>query len=46
MVTGYCVRCKAKQEIKNPQNIVMKNGRKAVQGVCPKCRTKIFKIGG
>jgi hypothetical protein len=44
--TGYCVRCKAKREMKNPQSITMKNGRKATQGTCPVCGTKMFRIGG
>ncbi len=42
---GYCVKCKAKREIKDAQEITMKNGRPATQGVCPECGTKIFKIG-
>lgn len=43
---GYCVKCREKKEIKDPQQITMKNGKPAVQGVCPECGTKIFKIGG
>ncbi|GAG01860.1 unnamed protein product [marine sediment metagenome] len=43
---GYCVKCRSKQEIKDPQKITMKNGRPATQGTCPTCGTKIFKIGG
>jgi len=42
---GYCVKCKAKREIKDAKDIVMKNGRPATQGLCPVCGTKIFKIG-
>jgi len=42
---GYCVKCKAKQEIVDPKAITMKNGRPATQGTCPKCGTKIFRIG-
>ena len=42
---GYCVKCKATREIKDPQQITMKNGRPATQGICPVCGTKIFKIG-
>jgi len=42
---GYCVKCKAKKEIVDPQSITMKNGRPATQGTCPDCGTKIFKIG-
>lgn len=41
---AYCVKCKAKVEIKDPQEIVMKNGRPAVKGTCSKCGTKVFKI--
>jgi Zn finger protein HypA/HybF involved in hydrogenase expression len=46
MVQGYCVKCKAKREMKDPQQIVMKNKRKATKGICPSCGTKMFKIGG
>jgi len=42
---GYCVKCKAKREIKDAKDIVMKNNRPATQGLCPECGTKIFKIG-
>ncbi len=42
---AYCVKCKSKQEIQNPQAITMKNGRPATQGTCPVCNTKVFRIG-
>ena len=42
---GYCVKWKAKKEMKDPQEITMKNGRPATQGTCPDCGTKMFKIG-
>ena len=42
---GYCVKCRAKKEIKNAKQVTMKNGRPATEGVCPDCGTKIFKIG-
>jgi hypothetical protein len=45
LATGYCVKCKATREIKDAQQITMKNGRPATQGTCPVCGTKIFKIG-
>ncbi|MEM2954529.1 MAG: DUF5679 domain-containing protein [Candidatus Nanoarchaeia archaeon] len=48
MVQGYCVKCKAKVEIKDPKNTTIKGkagDRPAVVGVCPKCGTKIFRIG-
>ncbi|MFH1432743.1 MAG: DUF5679 domain-containing protein [archaeon] len=46
MVEAYCVKCKAKREMKNPEQTTMKNGRKATKGTCPTCGTKMFKIGG
>jgi hypothetical protein len=45
MPEAYCVKCKAKKEIKDPTQVTMKNGRPAVQGTCPDCSTKLFKIG-
>ncbi len=45
LASGYCVKCKATREILDPQQITMKNGRSAMQGTCPVCGTKIFKIG-
>ena len=42
---GYCVKCKSKKEMKDAQEITMKNGRPATQGTCPECGTKMFKIG-
>jgi DNA-directed RNA polymerase subunit RPC12/RpoP len=42
---GYCVKCRAKKEIKDAKEVTMKNGRPATEGVCPDCGTKIFKIG-
>jgi hypothetical protein len=42
---AYCVKCRAKREIKDPQEVTMKNGRPATKGVCPVCGTAIFRIG-
>ncbi|EKD46255.1 MAG: hypothetical protein ACD_68C00070G0001 [uncultured bacterium] len=45
-VEAYCVKCKAKRAMKDPQQIKMKNGKPAVTGTCPNCGTKMFRIGG
>jgi hypothetical protein len=45
MAQGYCVKERKKVEIKDAKQVTMKNGRPAIQGVCPDCGTKIFKIG-
>lgn len=46
MAEGYCVKCKAKKEIVNAVEELMKNGRKAIKGKCPTCGTVMFKILG
>ncbi len=42
---GYCVKCKAKKEIKNPEQVTLKNGKPAAKGTCPDCGTGMFRIG-
>ncbi|MFC1865477.1 DUF5679 domain-containing protein [Chloroflexota bacterium] len=42
---AYCMKCRTKMEMSNPQQITMKNGKPATQGVCPACGTKMFRIG-
>ena len=45
MATAYCMKCRKKVDIKDAKQITLKNGRPAVQGVCPVCGTKVFIIG-
>jgi len=45
LMQAYCMKCKAKREMKDARSITMKNGRPATQGVCPACGTKMFRIG-
>ena len=42
---AYCVKCRSKREMKDPEKITMKNGRPATKGICPSCGTKMFRIG-
>ncbi len=42
--TAYCVKCRKKTAIKDPQETKMKNGRPALKGVCAECGTGIYKI--
>lgn len=42
---AFCVKCRGKVQIKNPQSVTLKNGTPATQGVCPTCGTKVFRIG-
>ncbi len=47
MVSFFCVKCKEKVEIPEDQTekVTLKNGKPARKSVCPKCGTKVFKIG-
>ena len=42
---AYCVKCRAKRQMRDARAITMKNGKPATQGVCPVCGTKMFRIG-
>jgi len=42
---AYCVKCRAKREMRDAKAMTMKNGKPATQGVCPACGTKMFRIG-
>ncbi len=44
-VEAYCMKCRAKREMRDAKAITMKNGKPATQGVCPTCGTKMFRIG-
>lgn len=42
---AYCVKCRAKREF-DGTIVELKNGRKAAQGTCPVCGTKVMRILG
>jgi len=44
MEKGYCVKCKAKREMKDTKEVTMKNGRRAMKGKCANCGTGMYKI--
>lgn len=41
----YCVKCRAKRDANNAQNVTMKNGKPAVKATCANCGTGMYKIG-
>ncbi|MGQ9572375.1 MAG: DUF5679 domain-containing protein [Dehalococcoidia bacterium] len=45
MATAYCLKCRAKREMRNPQQVTLKNGRPATKGSCPNCGTTMYRIG-
>ena len=44
-IWAYCLKCRVKREMKNPITITLKNGRPAVQGVCPRCGARMSRLG-
>lgn len=45
MAEAYCVKCRAKKEMKDAEPVTMKNGKPATKGTCPDCGTGMYKIG-
>jgi len=50
MTEAYCVKCKAKKEMKDEKEVSFKakggKQRSAMSGTCPDCGTKMFRIMG
>ncbi len=44
-IQAYCLKCRTKRVMKDARAVTLKNGQPAMQGVCPKCGTKMFRIG-
>ncbi len=41
---AYCFKCRTRKRMKDPEPVVLKNGRLAVRGLCPDCGSKMFRI--
>lgn len=41
---AYCVKCREKRQMKDPERKAMRNGRPMMQGSCPVCGTKLTRI--
>ena len=44
-IEAYCVKCKAKKVMVEPNEGLTKNGKPIVKGKCPDCGTNICRIG-
>jgi len=46
MANGYCVKCKAKTDIKDPYKAKTSKGKDMIKGKCPTCGTTVctFKV--
>jgi len=44
MTEGFCVKCRERVELSGEEEFEMRNGKKAIKGVCSRCGTRVFKI--
>jgi DNA topoisomerase-1 len=42
---AYCVKCRTKREMNDPQAVFTDNGTPATRGICPVCGTTLFRMG-
>lgn len=42
---AYCVKCKQKREIANPEPTFTKTGTPATRGICPTCGSGLYRMG-
>ncbi|GAB4566441.1 MAG: type I DNA topoisomerase [Anaerolineae bacterium] len=42
---AYCVKCRAKREMVDPEPVYTANGRPGTRGRCPECGTNLFRMG-
>jgi len=40
----YCVKCRTKVNITNPEKVSLKSDRKALKGTCPHCGNSTYKM--
>lgn len=43
-VSAYCVKCKQKRDMNNPQPVTFKNNKQGISGTCPVCGVKMVRI--
>lgn len=44
-VVAYCVKCREKREMQDPQPVYTENGTPGTRGTCPVCGTNMFRMG-
>lgn len=41
---AYCVKCREKRDMQDAKEVTLANGRRAMQGACSTCGTKLTRI--
>ena len=42
---GYCMKCRGEVQMQETKTVTMKNGRPATEGRCPRCSTRMYRLG-
>lgn len=45
MIEAYCLKCRERREVKEAEQVTLKNGRPATRGKCALCAGTVFRIG-
>lgn len=45
-MNGYCLKCRERKELANPQAVTFRGGTKGLQGVCAGCGTGMAIMSG
>jgi DNA topoisomerase-1 len=45
-IVAYCVKCRTKRTMQDPQPVYTASGRAGTRGKCPICGTTMFRMGG
>lgn len=45
IIEAYCMRCKAKRKMEDPQPVYTDSGRPGMRGKCPVCGANMFRMG-
>ncbi|HDN79902.1 MAG TPA: type I DNA topoisomerase [Chloroflexi bacterium] len=44
-IEAYCVKCRTKRVMQDPEPVYLENGRAATKGICPVCGSTLFRMG-
>jgi DNA topoisomerase-1 len=42
---AYCMKCRSKKDMEDPQPVTLKNGRAAMESKCTTCGTRLVRMG-
>ena len=43
-VVIYCIKCDNNMPVEKPEKVTLKDGKPAIRGICPACRTTVYQF--